>query len=63
MGAVVALFNPILPKQPLDKYEDARIQYRPKNKGFSIQLVNIKKNILKLNPNSTWANLALFNPI
>ena len=22
-----------------------------------------KKNILKLNPNRTWANLALFNPI
>ena len=31
---VLTLFNPIQPKQPLDKYEGARIQNRPENKSY-----------------------------
>ena len=45
------------PNQPppihqLDKYVEDRIQFRPENKSFFTQCVNLK-NILKLNPNST----------
>ena len=39
-------------RPPLDKYVEDRIQFRPENKSFLTQCVNLK-NILKLNPNST----------
>ena len=34
LGRIVAKFDPIEPKQPMDKnnYEDAIIQFRPENK-------------------------------
>ena len=37
---------------PLDKYVEDKIQFRPENKSFLTQCVNLKK-ILKLNPYST----------
>ena len=38
----------------MDKYEGAEIHHRPEKKSFLTQGVNIKKNILNLNPNGTW---------
>ena len=33
MGPVIAQFNPIQSKQPIDNYEGARIQFRQDNKS------------------------------
>ena len=43
---------------PLDKYVEDRIQFRPENKSFLTQCVNLK-NILKLNPNINWTHHSL----
>ena len=63
MGPVLALFNPIQPKQPLDKYERARNLLSPENKSCLTQCVNlkyIKKNLTLI---EIWAFLAQFNPV
>ena len=49
MGPILAQFNHIQSKQPLDKYEGAGIPFRPENNSCLTQRVYIK-NILKLNP-------------
>ena len=46
---ILTLFNLIQPKQPLDKYERAGIQFWPENKSGPTQLENLK-NIINLNP-------------
>ena len=50
---------PTHPSTQLDKYVGDKIQFRPENKSFLTQCVNLK-NILKLNPTS---NQACFSPI
>ena len=49
---VLAQFNPIEPKQPLDVYEEAEIQYRPEE-NILTQLLYLQ-NILIVNPVSNW---------
>ena len=63
IGPILAQFNPIYPKQTLNKYGWDKIQFRPEHKSYLTQWVNLKK-ILKLNPN--WVIgpfLAQLNPI
>ena len=42
IGSILAQFNPVKSKQPLDKYERARIPFRPENKSFLTQCVKLK---------------------
>ena len=62
MGPIFAPFNPILFRQPPDKYKKTRIQFRPEIKSCLTQWANLK-NILKLNPNSHGPVLGPSKPI
>ena len=59
--AVLAQFNPIKPKQLLDKYEGARIQFRAEYKSCLTQKVKLKR-ILKLNPNGNQGHVSRISP-
>ena len=58
IGPVIAHFNPIQLKQPLEKFEWATIEFRPENKSCLTQWVKLK-NIFELNPKSNQACVVL----
>ena len=61
MGPVLALFNPVLTQQPLDKYEGDRIQCRPENESSLTNRENLN-HISKLNPIINGAHFSPYDP-
>ena len=58
MGPILALYNPVLTQQPLDKYEGARIQCRPENESCLTKRENLN-HISQLNHISNGAHFSL----